>query len=335
MYAEHIAAGMSESIQALCPPSSLQSRNLTPPFILASSKIYHRSYTFVPSVDHAICHLIAYFHLLLDSPFHAPRKFTSYLLATGLPLIIIPHIEAYRYRGKQYWLLRYPTFWLMMAQSVTLGITYAMYWPVLIISRAGSSEAEESNRRTNSETKNSEKIAKLIGPLQAEGLVFGLAIGFALPSVAMVLQNDPLVTWIWQFYPVYVALAQVVYISLRTTDRPHRQNVIRAFYIASFLIASISHILFVLPLFQQIDWKMQLSELLIPLRPSTGAHPSRHAHSFLKWDYALGFGSISVGLLWSARNFGQVLAMLLWYAIAIPAFGAGGAVMGILAWRDL
>jgi hypothetical protein len=318
-----------------------------------SSKTYLRSYTFISSVDHVVCHLIAFFHLLLDSPFHAPQKFTSYLFGTGLPCIITPLIEAYRYRGKQHWLLRYPTFWLMLAQIVTLGIMSTIYWPLLLISRARSTEAEEANKRTNSETKNSkktylgrEKIAKLIGRVQAEGLVFGLATGFLFPSIAMVLHNDPFTTWVWQFYPVYVALARVVYVSLRTphtesdnqskeTVKPHRQNAIRTLYIACFFIASITHIIFVWPLFQDSDWKMLISDFLIPSRPTTGAHPSRHAHNFLKWDYALGYGSIVVGLLWSARNFGQVVMMLLWYAIAIPAFGVGGAVMGILAWRDL
>jgi len=345
MYAEHIAAGMSEDIQALCHLPSSQSQIPTLPFIWASSKSYHRSYTFISSVDQlGICRLIAFFHLLLDSPFHAPRKFTSYLLGTGVPYVIVPLVEAYRYRGKQHWLLRYPTFWLMMSQIVTVGLTSTIYWLLLIISRAGFSEAKENNRQTDSVTKKpkkiqlgSEKIGKLIGPAEAEGLIFGLAIGAGLPSVAMVFQNDPIATWVWQFYPVYVALARVVYISLRTTDTVnlHRKNAIRTLYITSFLLASITHILFVWPLFQRSDWKIQLSDFLIPGRASTGAHPSRHAHNFLKWDYALGYGSLLVGLLWSARNFGQVAAMLLWYAIAIPAFGVGGAVMGILAWRDL
>jgi len=352
MYAEHIAAGVSESINALCPSNSSQN-HIPPPFILTSSKAYVRSYTFISSVDHGICHLIAFFHLLLDSPFHDPRKFVSYLFGTGLPCIIVPLIEAYRYRGKQHWLLRYPTFWLMLAQIVTLGIMSTIYWPLLLISRAQSSEAEEGNRRTNSEAKNSRKtdlgtgkIAKLIGPVQAEGLIFGLALGFVLPSVATVLHNDPFTTWAWQFYPVFVALARVAYVSLRAphtdsenrtteTVKPYRQNAIHTFYIASFLIASVTHILFIWPLLQRSDWKVQLVDFLIPLIPSAGAHPSRHAHNFLKWDYALGYGSIAVGLLWSARNFGQVVTMLLWYALAIPAFGMGGAVMGILAWRDL
>ena len=238
----------------------------------------------------------------------------------------------------------------MLSQIVTLGIAFNIYWPLLLISRAPSSETEENNKRTNSGAKPSkktdqgrEKIATLIGPAQAEGLIFSLALGLVLPSVATVLQNDPFMTWVWQFFPVFVALARVVYVSLRPdsenrtkeTVKPLRQNAIRAFYIACFLTASITHIYFVWPLLQRSDWKMQLVDFLVPLRPSAGAHPSRHAHNFLKWDYALGYGSILVGLLWSAGNFGQVVTMLLWYTIAIPAFGAGGAVMGVLAWRDL
>ena len=351
IYAEHIAAGLSESISALCPPSFQNPTH--PPFTLMSSKAYLRSYTFISSVDYVVCRLIAFFHLLLDSPFHAPRKFMSYLFGTGPPFVITPFIEAYRYRGKQHWLLRYPTFWLMMSQIVTLGIVSTIYWPLLLISRARSSEAEENNKRTNSGTKNlkktypgREKVAKLMGPAQAEGLAFGLATGYLLPSVATVLHNNPFTTWIWQLYPMYVAFARAVYIALRAphtdnenetkeTLKPHRQNAIRTLYIACFLITSITHILFVWPLFQDSDWKVQTTDFLIPLRPTTGAHPSRHAHNLFKWDYALGYGSILVGLLWSARSFGQVVMMVLWYAIAIPAFGVGGAVMGILAWRDL
>ena len=352
MYAEHIAAGIVQSISALCPTPSSESP-APPPFILMSSKVYLRSYTFIPSVDCMVCHLIAFFHLLLDSPFHAPRNFVSYLFGMGPACIIIPFIEAYRYRGKQHWFLRYPTFWLMLSQIATLGVMSAIYWPLLLISRARSSEAEENNKRTKSGTKTAEKtyperekIAKLMGPAQAEGLALGLAIGYLLPSVATVLHNDPFTTWVWQFYPVYVALIRDVYISLRAphmdnedetkeTLKPHRQNAIRTLYIACFLVASVAHVLFVWPLFQDSDWKMQITDFLIPLRPTTGAHPSHHAHNSLKWDYALGYGSILLGLLWSARNFGQVVMMLLWYAIAIPIFGVGGTVMGILAWRDL
>ena len=350
MYAEHLAAGVSASIDALCPSPSSSQIPKPLPFIFTSSKTYVRSYTFISSVDQGVCHLIAFFHLLLDSPFLGPRKFTSYLFGTALPYVIVPIIEAYRYPGKQHWLLRYPTFWLMLSQIVTLGIAFNLYWPLLLISRAPSSETEENSRQTNSGAKNSkktdpgaEKIATLIGPAQAEGLIFGLTLGLVVPSVATVLQNDPFMTWVWQFFPVFVALARVVYVSLRPdsenrtkeTVKPLRQNAIRAFYIACFLTASITHIYFVRPLLQRSDWKMQLVDFLIPLRPSPGAHPSRHAHNFLKWDHALGYGSILVGLLWSAENFGQVVKILLWYAVAIPAFGAGGAVMGVLAWRDL
>jgi len=182
-------------------------------------------------------------------------------------------------------------------------------------------------------------------PAEAEALIFGLAIGAVLPSVAIVVLNDPFTTWVWQFYPVCVALARAVYVLFRTSGAiqeekanekagPHSQKALRALYIACFLIASLTHIRFTWSLLLKSDWKM-LADFLIPVRASKGAHPSRQTHNFLKWDYALGYGSLSMALLWSARNFGQVVRMLLWYAIAIPAFGMGGAVMGILAWRDL
>ena len=153
--------------------SALQLPRKTPPFILTSSKAYVRSYTFIPSVYYGICHLVAFFHLLLDSPFRVPRNFVSCLFGTGHPCIIVPQIETYQYRGKQHWLLRYPTFWLVLAQIVTLGIMSTIYWPLLLISRVQSSEAEEDNRRTKSGAKSSRKtdlgrgqMAKLIEPVQ-------------------------------------------------------------------------------------------------------------------------------------------------------------------------
>lgn len=99
-------------------------------------------------------------------------------------------------------------------------------------------------------------MAKFIEPVQAEGLIFCLALGFVLPSVATVLHNDPFTTWAWQFYSGFMALARVVYVLFRTphtngentakeTVKPHRQNAIHNFYIAYFLIVSIAHILFV------------------------------------------------------------------------------------------
>lgn len=50
-------------------------------------------------------------------------------------------------------------------------------------------------------------MAKFIEPVQAEGLIFGLALGIVLPSAATVLHNDPFTTWAWQFYPGFMALA--------------------------------------------------------------------------------------------------------------------------------
>jgi hypothetical protein len=241
----------------------------------------------------------------------------------------------------------------MIAQIVTVGLTYPVYCPLLIVSRAWSSESEETSGRNDPVSDKSkktrprnEKTFELFKPAEVEGLIFGLVLGAVLPSINMVVLNDPFATWVWQFYPVCVALARAVYVILfrtsevdeeeKTNERggPHSQRALRALYIACFLIASITHIRFTWSLFLKRDWRM-LVDFLIPVRASNGAHPSRQMHNFLKWDYALGYGSLSVALLWSATNFGQVVRMLLWYAIAIPVFGMGGAVMGILAWRDL
>ncbi|KAF8972479.1 hypothetical protein BDZ97DRAFT_1781212 [Flammula alnicola] len=360
MYMDHLEAGMDKSIESLCLPIDSPLSRSSPPITLASSRTsYLGQYTFLPFIDNhdpGPCVLVVFFHLLLESPSPMPRDFLVYLLGTGLPCVLVMLVEGYRYR-EQHWLLRYPTFWLLLTQVATIGMTFPFYWLLLVISRGGEAEPEVASRNQKRVTPSTggmlPHLASLVGPAETEALAFGLIMGAILPSAAMVTVNEPFTTWTWQFYPVYVALARTAYLQyIRPMEvaggfdregsgnapkytMAYSRTILRAVYLGCFALSFFTHMHMVWPLLLKQDFGT-LAELVLPtVAQPNGTHPSLQAHNFLKWDYALGYSCLLLGMLWSARSMRQVGAMLLWYALAVPVLGMGGAVMVILGWRDV
>ncbi|KAF9481236.1 hypothetical protein BDN70DRAFT_803794 [Pholiota conissans] len=303
-----------------------------------ASQKYHRAYTSIPTIDNADpgpCVVVAFFHLLLDVPQASPlpNRFLGYLLGNGLPFVLVPMVEAYRYKGKQHWLLSWPTFWLLMTQVATMGFVLPVYFLLALMTRGQGGGCSEDDKYTVS------------GEKKVEALTFGLAIGAGLPSLAMIYLNDAFATWIWQFYPILVVSLRYVYLHFRSKNTntnsaisQHKTpKILRVLYLTCFLVASLTHGFFVWPLIRRGKFR-SMYDLLVPLPVSaldTMVHPSILVHNFLKWDYALSAASTLIAMLWSAGSVEQVGYMILWYALAIPVLGPGAACMGVLVWQNL
>ena len=355
MYIDHFSGGLDKTINDLCyPPSPLppSTFNLT----LPEGQSYVRRYTYLRRIDYNAvgpCSVVAFFHLLLDAPEttgmgRTPQEFLTYLLGTGLPCVLVVLVEAHRYKGKQHWLLTHPTFWLLMTQLITCGMTFPLYWLLLVVSRYRMAHGTRER-----------PIASLITKVEAQGLALGLLLGAVLPSAAMVITKDTYATWLWQFYPVFVTAVRALYSSLapstllKTTSSNSRernlrggdsrqsglgsssQTMLRTIYLATFFLSSFFHARAVWPRVWSGD-HASLSDLLVLTKaPASDAHPSIQALSFFKWDYALSYLAFSLGLLWSARDLREVLGMLTSYAMITPVLGVGAATTVVLAWRDL
>ncbi|KAF8907698.1 hypothetical protein CPB84DRAFT_272556 [Gymnopilus junonius] len=231
-----------------------------------------------------------------------------------------------------------------MTQTIAFGMTFPLYWLLLVMSRSsrGSNGAPEK------------PIASLITRGEAQGLALGLALGAVLPSAALIIMKDTYATWLWQPYPIFVAIIRAVYSRIVTptkakakaTSPEEKENVrkpaskattgesgsleiIRTIFLFTFLLSSYIHIRAVWPRVWNGDLSTLYDLLVLTKAPPSDAHPSIQALSFFKWDYALSYSAFSLGLLWSARSFEEVLGMVLCYVVLTPVLGTGAATVFI------
>ena len=246
-------------------------------------------------------------------------SFLSYFFGNGIPFVILPIIEAYRTGQNR--LLAYPLIWGMSSQLVTLGVTSTVYCFLFLLL-----DGVERGRKSN---------IRLITQADAEAIVFGIIAGAVIPSVAMMVLQDPYVIAIWQLYPVYVSIAHFLHLQIRPASQYSQSGhrTIQALFIGCFIISSSIHISIVWPMLNDYD---ALRKLFIPsipmLDPSTDL--SLQAFDLLQWDFAFSFVSVTVTSLWFATNLKQFMAIIAWYIGAIPTIGFGAAVIGVAVWRD-
>lgn len=274
-------------------------------------------YTGVAGIDApGICGLTVFFHVLMDSP--KKIRFIEYFVATGAPYVLITVVEGSR-QGQSL-LLRFPAICLLSTQFLSFGASYpiaCLLWVVTgSMGRAREFTVHSFNRA------------------QGESLVFGMLVGGVLPSLAMFAFDIPIVTWVWQLFPIYVSIAQRVYLQIRSTSNSvSGYPVVRILYITTFLLSAGMHL--------HTIWSHNNNTLSIVqfLYPSTKLlHPSTDIDlqvlHFLTWDYNLGYAAACVALLWYAQNVWHIFAMISWYAFATPLLGLGTAFMGVAMWRD-
>lgn len=339
MFGAHLDGGMDAAIKTVCISPTSSSSQTTVSYA-------NYPYTSIPSIDthpSGPCPLIATFHLALDARESGPKTFLAYLLGTGVPLILVPWVEVYRSGQKRDWrLLAYPTLWLLLTQAVTVGVTYQVYWLLLILSR-GTGETERRKVRMTR--------------IEAEALAIGLFLGAGIPSAAMVLTPHPMVTWAWQFYPVYMTLLRSVYLQYRkparkdsntidkerkqnnglTTDEAEGRGVLKTIYLTTFALSAGVHLFVAWPYVSTGNFD-DLRALLVPTLISssqTALDGSGLVHNFFKWDYELGYAATVLGLMFSARGKTAAMGIAAWCALSAPFIGIGAAVTGVFAWRDL
>ncbi|KAG6832722.1 hypothetical protein H0H92_012294 [Tricholoma furcatifolium] len=300
------ASGLALNLGGACAPQS------------SASQPYRLAYTGLDRADAMLCPLVTFFH----AAFEEPDAITAlkYFISISGPLITIPTIESCR--AKRSISIAFPVVLGLLSQTLTIGFTFPIYWLIFIVSggaNTGWGRPEDA----------------LITQAHAEAIIFGLFVGAAIPSIGMVVFKDPQVTAIWQPYPAYFSLAQLIHLSLRPASKHSASgyNTIRFLFIGMFMLSSSIHIATMWPLFTDLDtiFRVYLPSFVIPEHSTTVGTRVLH---FLKWDLAFGFGSSLVATLWFARGLKEVLTLLTWNVIATPLFGPGAALAGAALWRE-
>ncbi|PBK73155.1 hypothetical protein ARMSODRAFT_972660 [Armillaria solidipes] len=247
--------------------------------------------------DSGLCGLVSVFNVAMKPEL---MPFLVYFIGTLAPVaVLFQSFESAR-KGRRFTTTVMPFYWVYQILS-------------------GNLERQKGGRMTQA---------------QAEAAVFGLFIGWTIPSIATVAMQDPGITGLWQFAPVIDFIAGSIHLLFRPST-VHSQSgfrTVQATYIGAFLVASSLH-LSALSKFTSLD-----DALACFLPASYAIAPTEgvlwHTANLFQWDFAVGVGCCLLGSLWFARSVSQVLGLAVWIVVGSVAVGPGAAFTAIALWRE-
>ncbi|KAK7440241.1 hypothetical protein VKT23_017182 [Stygiomarasmius scandens] len=278
---------------------------------------YALSYTSIANVDAGLCVLVSVFHASFTS---VSLPFTVWFLVSAIPITAFVYIEAHRRKTPPF-PLSHPIIAGILMQTMSFGATFPIYWLLAILTGVTSRQASSDSTTVNQS--------------HAEAVAFGVFIGMFVPTVSMFALNDPFVTAIWQFFPLFVSFAMAAHLLVRPASSSQKSghSIIVILYIASFIISSSVHLAVVSSRFHDLEllkafFVPSISMLDIALADDL------HALHLLQWDAIFGFGSSILGTLWFARSMSQLICLLVWNIVAVAIVGPGAAIAGVALWRE-
>ncbi|KIJ60618.1 hypothetical protein HYDPIDRAFT_138813 [Hydnomerulius pinastri MD-312] len=297
--------GLEAKLNAICDASSgIESLTL--------------DYTGMPDVDKVVCGMVGFFHALMDPTY---RPLLAELAATMAVLSIIPFVEAAR--EKRSFFLRTPAAVGVIFQLLTLGVIMPLYSLLFIVTgAAGRKPGPTSGAKINQ--------------ANAEALLFALFVGYIIPTVCMIIFEDPIVTAIWQAFPLLMEVAQFVHRVIRPPSRyiESGYRTVQATFIFIFLASTAIHAFYVWPLLGDFE---TLREMFVPSvvaqNPATSSLSDGVA-AFIKWDVIIGGGSTILSTAWMANGVLEFIAIILWHSVAIVLLGPGASIAGVLLWKE-
>ncbi|CAA7267945.1 unnamed protein product [Cyclocybe aegerita] len=228
----------------------------------------------------------------MESPARIP--FIQYFVGVGIPYALFSVLEGHR--KNQTRILSYPVIWLLLTQFVSYGATYPVYCLLFVM--------------TGGVTKTHKHDASSSSRAQAESFGFGIFMGGVIPSCAMFIVDEPFMTYIWQCYPAFIALAQAAYLRFRESANSRSgYSTIRALHILVFLTAASSHILILCP------YKGHTKDLIKYFVPSTTPPSSSTSIDFavlhfLKWGFVLGYTAFALAMFWYVETVQEFIAVV-------------------------
>ncbi|KAF8484390.1 hypothetical protein JB92DRAFT_3028842 [Gautieria morchelliformis] len=272
---------------------------------------------YAPAVENTLCILVAFFHPLFQPEAANHTPFMLDFLASFPACIIIPFLEASRL--KRSLLMGFPAIMGTIYQLFSGAVAFPMYWAVFL--------ATMRDHATDSQ----------IVQADAEGILFGVVMGYFLPTFAMTYMATTGPIALWQVFPLLVSLFGNLHRLLRPRSlhggSGHRT--VQATYVLMLLTSAIVH------LRTLKSYNFDLQTIMTHLIPSLEIPDAKKGHTaltsiihFLQWDAVFIFGSTFVASLWFARSVGQGVLLIVWIVISTAVLGPGAAVSGIFLWRE-
>ncbi len=265
-------------------------------------------------IDSMLCILVAFFQSSFD-PTTFP--FSADFIASWSAPVALTFVEAAR-SGRST-VLALPVLMGLFYQNISSGITFPLFWLALILS--GHTRLD--------------RVSARIDQAKAEAVLFAVLAGFALPSALMFVFQDPILTAAWQFFPLWMWVAQAAFIFIRPSSHHYTSGywTVQTTFILTFIISAVSHIAVILSTKELELLRNLYVPPIVPPDPATTTLPLA-THVTLQWDAVFTLGSGLLGTLWFAHNAKQATLIALWNVIATIVVGPGAAVSGVLFWRE-
>ncbi|KAI0030363.1 hypothetical protein K488DRAFT_54382 [Vararia minispora EC-137] len=279
------------------------------------------AFTGIAAVDEQLCVLVTFFQIVLDP---SSTTVSPLLVEFGLSLpvlVALPFFEMSRAERAPIFAFPLPVALWQIAQVFSAGFCFPFFWLAMIVSGHASTKP---NKRT------------VIDQAHADATFFALCAFFLLPSALMAILKDPVVTAIWQPFPIWMGLAWGMHILVRPSSRygASGRKMVYSTYIFTFALAAAGHSYAVWPLFGD---HAEFAPHFIPGVATSAASTLDSfdaAMNLLKWDMIFSFASSMLGSLWFADTVVEFFAIVGWTVLAAITLGPGAALSGTLLWRE-
>lgn len=285
---------------------------------------YTLAYTGIQSIDAALCPLVAFFDTMLEPQHSMPFNIE---LLTGLAaLAIVPYLEAAR-SGRNILLELH---WVMgiIYQKMTGAVIFPLYWMLFVVTGAAS-----LHRTPRSATAGS------IDQRHAESAAFTLLVAYILPSIAMLFARSPYTIAFWQAFPLWMFLAQRLYLAVRPACPRSGAKTVNAIYLSLFALSAVPHVYLLTPIvFKSYDVLVAIGTLFMPSLTPLDPKSTTFDHGvqdFIQWDGVLMLVSTFFATAWIAGPSIKRLGVLAcWLTCSMALYGPGAAIAGVFWWRE-
>ncbi|KAF8431816.1 hypothetical protein L210DRAFT_924027 [Boletus edulis BED1] len=301
--------GLQFKISAICEP------DLDP-------HPYRLPYTSITNVDTLLCGMVVFFHALIDT---ASTAYLAVLFPALSIVALIPFLEAARDRHP--FALRMPTAIGVLIQLASAGVIMPLYSLLFVITHTAS--LRPSTTPTPSPPSK-------INQGNAEALLFGLILGYIVPTILMLSFARPTVTAAWQGFPLLIALVILVHKIIRPPSRlvqsGHPTVIVTLAF--SFVLSALLHVVYVWPVLTDTPTLQTLFVSLMDVSDPAVMSLADGVLEFIKWDFIFGVGSVVIATFWMADSLFSLAGIIVWYGIANIAVGPAAAIAGVLLWRE-
>jgi hypothetical protein len=272
---------------------------------------------YAPPIEGILCILVGFFHGLFQTEAESVTPFAVDFLTSFSACVTIPLVEASR--ANRPLLLGFPLIFGILYQNLGGGVIIPLYWALFLA------------------TTRDKAVGSQIDQASAESVLFGLVVGFALPTAAMAYTGAIQTIAFWQAFPLWISVFQHLHLLFRPsrTNSGSGHRTVQATYTIIFLVSTAMH------LRTLSIYGFDVQRIADAFFPSLAMPDAKKGHTgltssvhFLQWDMVFIFGSTFLASLWFAESMVQGVLLTVWSALASVVLSPGAAVCGIFMWRE-